>query len=229
MGTLEDVAAMRREGRSDQDISMELKKRGLNDKEVSSVLSQTKIKDAVSGYESQIEDAPTPQQSQKVSPKVGMTKEYEGMSPSLMSQQDQNSQQQNTQEQPEQYDQNQYQTDQTYSQSPEAYQQDYGYQPQYSSGGLGSEVITEIADQIVSEKLSPLMNSLDKILDLKSATESNLINLDERLKRIEKVIDKLQLALLQRVGEFGTNLDDVKKELIETQKTFRLLLNDKEK
>ena len=102
-------------------------------------------------------------------------------------------------------------------------QQSYGYdsgQGQQYSTGLSSEAISEIAEQAVNEKLSLLRADLEKILDFKNSADAKMEMLDERLKRIEKILDRLQLSILQKVGEYMTNVDDLKKELLETQKTF---------
>ena len=120
----------------------------------------------------------------------------------------QESQQEQTQQQ---YD---YAQQQGYDQSQQNYQQ------QSYSGGLSAETIAEIAEQAITEKLSLLKGDLEKILDFKTSADAKIEMLDERLKRIEKILDRLQLSILQKVGEYMTNVDDLKKELIETQKTF---------
>ena len=112
-------------------------------------------------------------------------------------------------------------------QSPQAdYSQQYSQQDQqdYSqqnySQGLSSETIAEIAEQAIVEKMSLLRADLEKILDFKNSTDAKMEMFDERIKRIEKIIDRLQLSILQKVGEYMTNVEDLKKELLETQKTF---------
>jgi len=133
--------------------------------------------------------------------------------------------QQHTQQSPvEQYQQFQQQF--TANQQPQEVYQDNQYS-QYDSGqySSNSDVISEIAEQVVTEKLSSLKNSLEAVYDLKNTIETKIESFDERIKRIEKIIDRLQLSVLQKVGEYLTNVDDIKKELIETQKTFKSLLN----
>lgn len=115
-------------------------------------------------------------------------------------------QEQQTQEYQDQYNQGQEQ----YQQSPEQYQQ----------GNISTETIAEIAEQAIVEKMSLIRADLEKILDFKSSADAKIEMLDERLKRMEKILDRLQLSILQKVGEYMSNVDDLKKELIETQKTF---------
>ncbi|MEK6856182.1 MAG: hypothetical protein AABX66_03435 [Nanoarchaeota archaeon] len=107
-----------------------------------------------------------------------------------------------------------------YSQyAPDQY---YSNAPAYSSG-LSTDTISEIADQLITEKMSIMKDNLEKVSDFKNYSEAKLASLDERLQRIEKVIDRLQLSILQKVGESITNIEDIKKELLETQKSFKSL------
>jgi len=116
---------------------------------------------------------------------------------------------------------------------PQDYQQSYqdysgysqGYAPQQDAGyyAPSSDTISEISEQIVSEKMFSLKSEINKILELKTTFESRLDFLDQRLKRIEATIDKLQSAVLQKVGEFVNDVHDIKNEMIETQKSFKAL------
>ncbi len=101
-------------------------------------------------------------------------------------------------------------------------QQDAGYQ-QYQpyQEAMGSDVITEISEQVVDEKLSVMRDRLEEAVDFKSSAEVKLNVLDKRLKRIEQIIDILQISLIQKVSEYVTDIKDVKSELIETQKSFK--------
>lgn len=128
---------------------------------------------------------------------------------------------------------------QQYPQPPQQQpqQQDYSYYPQqqdqagygqqsydsYNSAGLSADTISEVAEQTVLEKLSPLRKRLEEVMDLKTTMEAKLSYLDERLLRIERVIDRLQLSILQKVGSFAANVEDIKKEMQETNKTFKAI------
>ena len=41
------------------------------------------------------------------------------------------------------------------------------------------------------------------------------------MKRIEQIIDTLQISLLQRVSEYVTDIKDIKNEIEETHKTMK--------
>ena len=105
--------------------------------------------------------------------------------------------------------------------------QDYNQPQSQYSQPVSADLIGEIAEQIVAEKLSELRKHLEKVIDLKSTFESRTEYLDERLKRIEKTIDALQSSVLRKVGDYVTNVQDLKSELVETQKTFAKLTDRK--
>ena len=117
---------------------------------------------------------------------------------------------------------------QTYTEpySQTGYQNNQPAYPQYQqSYSMSPDTITEISEQVASEKLSQIKDELEKILDFRSTIESKISYLDERLKKIEKIIDRLQLSVLQKVGEYVNNVSDLKNEVVETQKSFKSLLD----
>ena len=63
----------------------------------------------------------------------------------------------------------------------------------------------------------------------KTEIDARTESIEERLKRIEKIIDSLQVSVLRKVGDYVTNVDDIKKELIETQKTIGKVLSSHSK
>ncbi|MBX4196476.1 hypothetical protein KW805_02730 [Candidatus Pacearchaeota archaeon] len=216
MGVIEDIRRMQEEGNSEQDIIHSLAEQGVSEAEITDALTQSRIKKAVTenDYESSMTLGKVGQPQEASS----LGKSFEGMQPSMMNiappepgqeyvgqpyQQQQQYQQTYVQETPGQQQQQQY---------------DYAYQPNVST-----DTISEISEQIVSERLFSIKKELEKTLDMKMIFESKIDFIDERLKRIEKIIDRLQLSILQKVGEYTTNIEDIKKELVETQKSFKSL------
>jgi DNA-binding transcriptional MerR regulator len=114
-----------------------------------------------------------------------------------------------------------------YAQQPQQYQEQYP--PQQAQAAISPDTISEISEQVVSEKLAPIRKAIESVLDMKTTVESKLDYMDERLKRIEKIIDRLQLSILQKVGDYMTNIDDIKKEVVETQKSFKSMLPSSER
>lgn len=210
MGIPDEIKKMQTEGRSEQEIISTLTSQGYNQQQVYDAISQAKIKNAVTASDynsSQEEEYP---QQEKPS----------GMQPSLLNPASaQETAPQETAPSPEQYT--------SYSQQAYSPQQQYGNQDysQYSQPSVSIETISEISDQVVSERMKDLRNDIEKIIDFKNAVESRMNYLDERLTKIEKIIDRLQLSILQKVGEYVANVEDMKNELSETQKSFKSLVN----
>jgi len=109
---------------------------------------------------------------------------------------------------------------QTYEQP----QQEYSYyQPQQS--GVSPETITDIAEQIVSEKISALKKNIGNISDFKSIADSKISNIDERLKKIEKTIENLQMSILNKVSGNLQSIEDIKSEMSMMQESFSKAIN----
>tara|TARA_Y100000310_G_scaffold302882_1_gene340699 strand:+ start:2336 stop:2965 length:630 start_codon:yes stop_codon:yes gene_type:complete len=183
------------------------------------------IKQAVSAPAPSIQEQTTTGAPLQQQPTV---QEYgeEEMQPSILSSEAQPEQQQMPVEQGEQTPlPPQEQAGQPYDPYQQQAQPQQQYYEQYQpyQGSLSSDTITEIAEQVLSEKLASIKTQLEKNIDLKSTLQPKIESIDERLSRIESIIDQLQLSLLQKVGEYVTNVSDLKKELHETQKSFKAL------
>ncbi len=220
MGTLDEIRRMQQEGRQDQEIVSTLKDYGIPDSEINESLAQAKIKQAI-GAPPVLEE----EQPRIISSSQSKT---QGMQPSMLAKEE-------PLDTPENQLSPQQQNSPQQAQYPPTYQEEqanpqYQEYPQYESYqpyGAAADTISEIAEQIFSEKISPIKNKLDSILDIKTLTETKINYLDERLKRIEKIIDRLELSILQKVGEYTNNVEDIKNEVIETQKSFKSLLQQK--
>jgi len=147
--------------------------------------------------------------------------QYAGMEPSMLAQEQQGRQE--AQQAPP-VDQGYQQTmQQDLGGSGGAYESGYPeYQPYQEA--MSSDMITEISEQVVSEKLAVLHDQLEKAIDFRNTAETRIVNLDERMRRIEQILDRLQLSLLQKVGQYVNDVSDIKKEMRETQKSFKALV-----
>jgi predicted transcriptional regulator len=223
MSTLEEVRNYQTQGLSEDQIIQSLRQKGTRYKDIVDALSQTKIRDAVE----QPEETPTP------SSDAGYTSQIQGMEPSIMTSMS-NQQESAIPQAPvpgASYSDQPYVNPQEYAvpapgqeyaQYPQQYDQQYANYPQASA--MNPDIITEIAEQIVASRFSEIRKHLEKLTDMKSTLDSKVEYLDERLKRIEKIIDVLQTSVLRKVGDYVTNVQDIKSEMIETQKTFAKLV-----
>lgn len=226
MGALEEVKNMQKQGMSEKQIIEGLQQKGLSYKEISEALAQNKIKAAIEEPQIEVpqpelppleapqqEELQVPQEDQQMYQKENFesTPSPPGMQKSLMTQ-DSESQGQQVQE----YFPTQPQENYSYDQQSQG-----GYaQYDYASPALSADTITEISEQVVSERLSDVRKKMEKMLDFKTQLEAKAESIEERLKRIERIIDTLQSSVLRKVGDYVTNVEDLKKELVQTQQTF---------
>ncbi len=210
MGIIEDINRMQSEGRSEQDITNVLQGQGHSISEIYDALGQTRIKEAVTAplAAEQATTVPEPYTASK------------GMQPSLLAQQNL------PQESSPPYQPTTPSPVQAAEYAPYAEPSYSAYQDYNNSSAPSVDTIAEVAEQIVAEKMVNVRRDMEKILDLRTMLDTKIEYLDERLKRIEKIIDRLQISILQKVGDYITNVEDIKQELAETQKSFKAIASE---
>jgi hypothetical protein len=223
MGNVEDIMKLKREGRQDQEIAYILEQRGASQKEIQEALNAAQIKNAISKPESPNNYQTISVNNPKESNPSQIQEMYNPYEPSPMENAPSNESAPPTY--PEEY-QTPYPQD---SQGTPPAQENYSPQeyPQYSASSASPELMDELIDQVITQKLSKITDRLEKALDFKNIIETKVDYLQDRLKRIESTIDRLQLSVLQKVGDQLTGLDDIKKEIQETQKSFKSLIEKK--
>lgn len=125
--------------------------------------------------------------------------------------------------QEQQYTENQqnYPQEDYYTQTPQAYSgEEYYQQPSFNT-----ETITEITEQVISEKFREYNKRTGDIVSFKNTIQDKVDDINTRLKRIESTIDKLQQAIIQKIGEFGENTQIIKKDLESLHDTTSKLMN----
>ena len=235
MASTEDVKKMQSEGKSEQEITKNLRQKGFSDRDSDNLISQAKIKDAVNAssddfgqntgdggepdipvpggnyYETRAPDSYSGQRNMAEIPSVV----YEGMEPSMLAQQQEQEPQGDFAQDYSGY------PSQVYPQQDFQQQQYPQYQPYQES--LSSDLVTEISEQVVNEKLSNIKDKLEAAIDFRTIAETRINGLNDRMMRVEKIIDALQISLLQKVGDYVNSVVDIKKEMEETQKSFKAL------
>ena len=206
MGILEQITKMKQQGIPDGEIINELSNQGISPREISDGLKQAQIKYAVS-------------------------EDYGNMEPSIMRGDDvpvpDESQQQTYT--PRAYEQPQYAPQQE-EYAPQQPQEQYyapssGGYDQYSAGGIDTDTVMEISDQIFSDRIKKIQKQVDSLTEMSTLLGTKMENIAERFKRIESIIDKLQLAILEKVGSYGENLDSIKKEMSMMQDSFSKMIS----
>ncbi|MBT4376071.1 hypothetical protein HOD29_01725 [archaeon] len=226
MGILENINQLKKEGISEREIITKLQNEGNSPKEIMDALSQAQIKSAVSTEEIEpgtdpnmtpsmmakepTEEAPTPLQEQ--SPPA---EEQELYSP----QKGENSQQpiQNYYT-PQQREEEYY----SYEDAPEGVEEEY-YEAETTDYSPNTTI--EIAEQVFAEKTKKMQKQLRDLTETKTILETKVEDLSERLKRMEKVFDKMQLTIIDKVSHYGENLNVMKKEMHMIEDSFTKLVN----
>jgi len=201
MGVIDQVTQMRQRNMPDSDIISELRKQNISPREINEALNHAQIKNAVSDIRGDENlEAPMPGGGYPPNEGYGQDAGYD---------------QQQMQQQG--YDQSQ---QQTYSPQPQSYQQG-GYGDYYQQQpAVNTDTIVEVSEQVFNEKISEFSKKVDSIDEFKSLTQAKLENMNERIKRIEAIMDKMQSAILEKVGSYGSNLESVKKEMSMMQESF---------
>tara|TARA_Y100000310_G_scaffold280844_1_gene300866 strand:- start:6338 stop:7057 length:720 start_codon:yes stop_codon:yes gene_type:complete len=207
MGALDQVTQMKNQGIPENQIRDNLMQQGVTPQQITDALAQSQIKSAVSG------EVPTPQ--------------AEGMQHSIMDQEnlpppEQVPPQQQafagaTQDVSQTPPQNDFYQPaayppQQYTQGAEAYPQD-NYYEEYSDGGTNTDTMIEISEQVFAEKTQKLQKQIREISEFKTLSETKMKHMEEKVKRMEKIIDKLQIDVLKKIGSYGDNLQSIKKEM----------------
>ncbi len=204
MSVLEQVIRMKGQGIPDREIINELSQQGISPREISEALRQAQIKYAVSN----------PEQGEEMQPSI-----TEGEMPP--------SPDGNQTYVPESYERQEYAPAQEAYQ-PQEQQQYYspgeGYEQQYAAG-IDTDTVMEISDQIFSDRIKKVQKQLDNVTEISTLLQTKMENVSDRLKKIEAIIDKLQIAILEKVGSYGKNLEGIKKEMSMMQDSFSKMIS----
>lgn len=237
----EEIKQMRIRGLTDVQVKDNLKARGVSDVQISGAISQSETGNYANQSESLSSGQDNPEEIMEPTVQNQNRGEMEKslLLPEADNQDSQfSNQQRGIAEYTPQYPVKAQEYESTpptvVSQSPNATVQEYAeqsyqeYQPYQSySSGPSPDLITEITEQIISEKLSVVRKALEKSIDIRNTLGTKVDYIEERLKRIEKIIDTLQSSVLRKVGDYVNDIQDVKKELIETQKSFSKIVSEK--
>ena len=232
MPTLERVKQMKQTGMSESEIIKSLQEQGIPPREINDSIAQSRIKDVISGTPISGMSSPnTVQESPSPGTEEADSYSMEGMEPSLINQQLQASNQE-----PDQYPQQSLQYpgygeysqegSDGYPQQPQQEGQYENYQSYYGTGyGTSTETISEIASQMIDEKLSKTNKILNNLTEFKIILDGKVEKIDQRLQRIESIIDQLQTSLIRKASSQTQDTEDIKTEIRGMQTSFSKILN----
>lgn len=129
------------------------------------------------------------------------------------------------------YDQNQYsgygQGQDNYDYGGQQNYYDYGNYDSYGGGyggGTNTETIMDIADQVVEEKTKEIQKQMRDFQEFQTITQSKLQNFEERIKKMENLVDNLQVKILEKVSSYGKGIENVQKEMGMMQDSFKKMV-----
>jgi hypothetical protein len=243
MPLIEKISQMQRQGLTNEQIIQQLKEEGATPNDIHEALTQNQVKSAVSVGNNEMQPSvmagggatPTTEQLPPIPPaspqQAPITQQIPpAPTPSTAQQPPQFSPQQQapqppTPQEPEDYQQTSSLT-QEMEYPEEAYGSDY---PEYSEYAynqpMDTEIITDISEQIVNEKLEKLRKQILETVKIKTELLGKVEDIDNRLNRIEQTINTLQVAILGKIGEYGENMADLKSEMELTQDSFSKILD----
>ena len=239
MGVLEQIIDLQKKGVPEKDIIRNLKQQGVSPKDIADGLSQARVKTAVSSQgnesmEKSIMNAEEDYSGQDL-PTEGSISDEDltpmptGIPP-IMQQMARIPLHKDVDEEyapspgEEQYESQQY--PQQYQYQPQEYQPQDGntYQQGMISGG-DTDTIIEISEQVFAERMKGAVKQIESFNEFKTLTQAKVENMSERLKRIESTIDMLQIAILEKVGVYGRNIESIRKEMDMMQDSFGKVVN----
>ena len=219
MPLLERVKEMKQSGMNEGEIIKGLQEQGISPREINDAISQSRIKEVVAG---------TPISGTEEADGYSM----EGMQPSLINQ---NQQMPASSQEAEQYSQQPLQyaggyeqySQETVDNSQQPQDGQYtDYQSYYGAGYSSStETISEIASQMIDEKLSKTNKVLNNLTEFKIILDAKVEKIDQRLQRIESIIDQLQTSLIRKSSSQVQDIEDIKAEMKGMQTGFSKILN----
>lgn len=197
------ILELQKSGLSDNEILRQLQSEGVSPKELRDSLNQARVKSAVYQEEHFGEN-------EEMNPSIMQGQEAPGQDTPIYAPE-------NPAPQSQQPEQN------YYAETPQSYQGNQGYYSPQAPSDM--EVITEIAEQVTSEKINELKKKIGDIPSFRSEIKDSISNLDERLRRIENTLDKIQQSIIGKIGEFGENSSLIQKDLNNIHQTMSKLMD----
>lgn len=210
MGISDQIIQMRAQGLNDSDIIVQLQEQGVAPKIINDALNQANIKGAVGEME---EIKGGPNYADDYTPVPQPSENYASKAEPYPSD--------------DFYVSHNSSPNSTYSQplppAPTSTYQEFYPQEQgqgYYEGGTDTDTMIEIAQQVFSEKIRKIQQQIEEMNEFKVLYSTKVDGMFERLKRIENLIDRLQSAILAKIGSYGEGIESVKKELSMVQDAY---------
>ncbi|MGY4884692.1 MAG: hypothetical protein ACP5NZ_03905 [Nanobdellota archaeon] len=222
MGILEDITTMKGQGIEDKEITKKLQEKGVSPKVIEDAFNQMRIKQAISA-ESSGEDGMEPSIMKNVA-KEPISPTPQLYIPKTQEIEHEHEEFYSPQSAPQVPQFNEAPPMQTYGEYQEEYAPQEGYVDQGVGGAYDTDTVIEIAEQVFSEKIKKEQKQIESLNEFATLVEARISNDHERIKRIEEIIDKLQAAILEKIGSYGRNIESIKNEMGMMQESFEKMV-----
>jgi hypothetical protein len=91
-------------------------------------------------------------------------------------------------------------------------------------GSMDSGRIEELAEAIIEEKWTDLMENINRIVEWKDKTEARITQMETVMKLIKDDFDKIHTSILERVGDYDKHIGEVGTEVKALEKVFQKVL-----
>lgn len=98
------------------------------------------------------------------------------------------------------------------------------YNANYESSGIDTGTMIEVAEQVFEEKTRKIIKQLEDFKEFSTLAGAKITSFEERIKRIEKIIDNLQIKILEKISSYGQGIDSIKKEMTMMQDSFSKMI-----
>ena len=204
MATEERVKQMRQQGMTDPQIIQTLRQEGATPRDIEESLSTSNIKYAVDSNNEGFSNQNMPPIPENPEMEMSMASQGGGYQDNTMSMQ-------------------------------ESIPPIQEYYPEFQGGGqypeyqaqqsLDVDVINEIVEQTIDEKIEGLKKQITSFTKFKEDAAMELGKIDERLTAMEESFNDLQMAILKKIGNFGADIENISKEMQESQYSFSKIIN----
>jgi hypothetical protein len=218
MGLLDKISQLKKDGMTEREIISILQEEGKSPGDIMDALNQSQIKQAVSAEEESPTDGMTPSMMED---EESLTPTPEGTGTSTPKEEVYTPQEQNYYT-PQGREESFYEGE-TYDTNPT--QETYTAQNYEGEYSYNQDATIEIAEQVVAEKMKKFQFQLREAMEFRAIFESRLLDLTDRLSRMEKMFDKMQMTVIDKVSHYGENLDLIKKEMNMIEDSFAKVIN----
>jgi DNA-binding transcriptional MerR regulator len=91
-------------------------------------------------------------------------------------------------------------------------------------GGISEERIHEIAEAIIEEKWTELIENVNRIIEWKDSTESKINRMQQKMDDLQHSFDSLHEGVLGKISEYDKGMVDIGVEIKALEKVFQKIL-----